>query len=132
MTIAEVCRLFDISADTLHYYERIGLIPKVNRTKGGVRDYTKEDLYRIEFARCMRSAGLPVEVLIDYVALSQQGDSTREARRRFLTEQLNRLLECRKELKRRIERLNDKIGSHERTIALAEKALAILEKKEPR
>ena len=39
MTIAEVSRKYDISADTLRYYERIGLIPPVPRTRGGLRDY---------------------------------------------------------------------------------------------
>ena len=38
MTIAEVSRKYDISADTLRYYERIGLIPTVHRTAGGIRD----------------------------------------------------------------------------------------------
>lgn len=77
----------------------------------------------------MRNAGLPVEVLINYFAFFRQGNSTREARKQILTEQLNRLLERKKELKRNIDRLNDKIVRHERTITAAEKALATLEKK---
>jgi len=43
MTINEVSKKFDLSQDTLRYYERIGLIPSVNRNKGGIRDYTEED-----------------------------------------------------------------------------------------
>jgi DNA-binding transcriptional MerR regulator len=43
MTITEVSEKFDISQDTLRYYERIGLIPRVNRYKSGIRDYTEED-----------------------------------------------------------------------------------------
>ena len=43
MTIAEVSKKYDISADTLRYYERIGLIPPVHRTSGGIRDYTEDD-----------------------------------------------------------------------------------------
>lgn len=44
MTIAEVSRMFEISADTLRYYERIGLLPAVPRTSGGIRDYGEKDL----------------------------------------------------------------------------------------
>ena len=42
MTIKEVSEKYDISPDTLRYYERIGLIPKVPRNKSGIRDYDKE------------------------------------------------------------------------------------------
>ena len=65
MTIKEVCEQFDITPDTLRYYERVGVIPEVNRTKGGIRDYTEEDIKWVENAVCMRSAGVPVEMLIE-------------------------------------------------------------------
>ena len=58
MTIAEVSKKYDISADTLRYYERIGLIPPVNRNRSGIRDYTEADCRWVEFAKCMRGAGL--------------------------------------------------------------------------
>ncbi len=76
MTIKEVSEKFVITQDTLRYYERIGMIPPVTRTSGGIRDYQNEDLNWVELAICMRSAGLPVEVMIEYVKLSQAGDST--------------------------------------------------------
>ena len=87
MTIAEVSKQYNISADTLRYYERIGLIPPVNRNKNGIRDYTDEDCKWVDFIKCMRSAGLPIEVLIEYVTLFRQGNSTIEARKEILIEQ---------------------------------------------
>ena len=72
MTITEVSKKYDLSQDTLRYYERIGLIPTVNRNKSGIRDYTDEDCKWVEFIKCMRGAGLPIEVLIEYVALFQE------------------------------------------------------------
>ncbi|VBB04902.1 merr bacterial regulatory protein hth signature [Lucifera butyrica] len=92
MTISEVSEKFDIHQDTLRYYERIGLIPHVNRNKSGIRDYTEEDCNWVEFIKCMRSAGLPIEVLIEYVALFQQGDETLEARKKLFIEQRRQLL----------------------------------------
>ena len=62
MTIAQVSQKYGISADTLRYYERIGLLPPVGRTKSGIRDYTEEDCNWVNFIKCMRSAGLPVEI----------------------------------------------------------------------
>ena len=87
MKIAEVSEKLGMSSDTLRYYERIGLIQTVNREKNGIRDYNEIDLRRVEFIKCMRSAGLPIETLIEYVGLVQQGDGTIEARKDILKEQ---------------------------------------------
>ena len=86
MTIKEVCEKYDLTPDTLRYYERVGVIPEVNRTKGGIRDYSEQDISWVENAVCMRSAGVPVEMLIEYVKLFREGDSTIEARRDLLIE----------------------------------------------
>ena len=76
MTIKEVSQKYNISQDTLRYYERVGMIPKVTRTASGIRDYQESDLSWVELVICMRSARLPVEALIEYVELYQQGDIT--------------------------------------------------------
>ena len=116
MTIKEVCKQFDISADTLRYYERVGVIPKVKRTKGGIRDYSEEDISWVENAICMRSAGVPVEMLIEYVKLYQKGDNTLEARRDLL-------IEARVEVQKKIDqyvqtlhKLNFKISRYEEAV----------------
>lgn len=93
MTISEVSEKYEISQDTLRYYERIGAIPPVHRTKGGVRDYTEEDTGWIELVKCMRSAGLSVEALVQYVKLAQKGDDTLLERRELLNEQRKQLTE---------------------------------------
>ena len=93
MTIKEVSQKYNISQDTLRYYERVGLIPTVARTSGGIRNYTENDLGWVENAICMRNAGVPIEALIEYVKLYQEGDETFEARRQLLQEQLDALKE---------------------------------------
>jgi len=70
LTIAEVSKKYGLSADALRYYERIRLIPSVKKNGSGIRDYTENDCRWIEFFKCMRSAGLPIEVLIEYVSLT--------------------------------------------------------------
>jgi DNA-binding transcriptional MerR regulator len=84
MKIAEISQKYGLSVDTLRYYERVGLILHIHRNEGGIRDYTELDLRRVDFIKCTRGAGLPVEVLIEYVALVQQGDQTIEARKETL------------------------------------------------
>nr|WP_281243462.1 MerR family transcriptional regulator [Evansella caseinilytica] len=123
LKIAEVSKKFDISSDTLRYYERIGLLPHVSRNKSGIRDYTEEDCKWIEFVKCMRSAGLPIEVLIEYVGLFQQGDETIEARKELLIEQRNELKRKMEETKKILQRLDYKIDSYEHALLEKEKRL---------
>lgn len=124
MTIAEVSRKYDLSADTLRYYERIGLIPSVHRTKSGIRDYTEKDCGWVEFIKCMRSAGIQIEALIEYVALFQRGDETVEARKKILTEQREQLLARMDEMQKTLDRLNLKIERYDQTLLPAENDLA--------
>lgn len=123
MTIAEVSKKFDLSQDTLRYYERIGLLPGVNRNKSGIRNYTEEDCRWVEFIKCMRSAGLPIEVLIEYVALFQQGDKTVEARKELLIEQRKQLTKKMEDMKKTIERLDYKIERYEKGVVEKENKL---------
>lgn len=113
MTIKEVSEKYDISQDTLRYYERIGMIPSVTRTSSGIRDYQDNDLGWVELAKCMRSAGLPVEVMVEYVKLTQEGDATIPARLQLLTEQRESLLKQKEKIDIMLEHLNYKIKRYE-------------------
>jgi DNA-binding transcriptional MerR regulator len=121
--ISEVSKKFGLSQDTLRYYERIGLIPQVNRNKSGVRDYTEEDCRWVEYIKCMRGVGLPVETLIEYVELFQQGNETINARKKLLVEQRSQLGQKLDEMEKVIKRLDDKIVRYEQTIVEKEKRL---------
>ena len=123
MTIAEVSKKFDISADTLRYYERIGLIPPVPRTKGGLRDYDEESCGWIELMKCMRAAGVQIEALIEYVDLFQQGDDTLDARKALLIEQREQLLVRMADMQRSLDRLNMKIELYEQGLMTKEQQL---------
>ncbi len=124
MTIAEVSEKYGITSHTLRYYERVGLLPDVSRTSGGRRDYTDDDCSWVEFIKCMRSAGLSVEVLIEYVALCQQGESTQNERKDLLIEQRRQLLERMQDMKETLERLNRKIDQYDKIMAPAENSLS--------
>ena len=124
MTIAEVGSKYGLTPDTLRYYERVGLIPGVARTPGGIRDYGDTDCRWIEFIKCMRGAGLPVEVLIEYVSMFQQGDATYDARKALLIEQRRVLAEKVSQLQSTLDRLDKKIERYEKMIFPAEQELS--------
>lgn len=113
MTIKEVCEKFDITPDTLRYYERVGVIPEVHRTKGGIRDFMDEDIAWVENAICMRSAGVPVEMLIEYVRLYQEGDGTFQARRDVLEEARQEVQKNIEKYQATLDRLNFKISRYD-------------------
>ena len=123
MTIAEVSRKYDISADTLRYYERIGLIPPVPRTRGGLRDYGEESCGWIQLMKCMRAAGVQIEALIEYVDLFQQGDATLDARKALLVEQRDQLVSRMADMQASLDLLNQKIDRYEQGMMTAEQQL---------
>lgn len=116
MTIKEVSEQFQVSQDTLRYYERVGIIPQVTRTAGGIRDYQEQDISWVQNAICMRAAGLPVEALIEYVKLFQEGDSTIPARLKLLSEQRESLLAQREKMDETLKTLDYKISRYEQAV----------------
>ncbi len=123
MTIAQVSQKYGVSADTLRYYERIGLIPPVHRSAGGIRDYDETDCGWVEFIKCMRAAGLPIEALIEYVALFQQGDDTLCARKALLLEQREQLAQRIADLQAVLDRLDRKIQVYDEKCVAMERLL---------
>lgn len=109
MTISEVSKKYNLTQDTIRYYEKIGLLPRIPRSKNGIRDFDEESCNWIEFIKCMRDAGMEIEILIRYVTLFRQGKNTVKERRQLLEEQKNKLLLKQKNISETLDRLNYKI-----------------------
>lgn len=123
MKIAEVSKLYDLSADTLRYYERIGLLSNITRNASGIRDYSDQDCARVQFVKCMRKAGVSIEALIEYMRLFEQGDDTIAARKALLEEQRDLVRKRIAKMQAGLDRLDYKIEHYEQTIVQAEKKL---------
>ena len=124
MTIAEICARFDLSHDTLRYYEKIGLIPTIQRKSSGIRDYSEEDCKWIEFIKCMRSAGLTIEFLSEYVRLFKEGDSTLDKRRDLLIDQRKQLSVRMREMQETLDRLDRKVERYDTLVKEKERHLS--------
>ena len=109
MTISEVSKKYNLTQDTLRYYEKIGMLSNVPRNKSGIRNYDEKSCNRIEFIKCMRNAGVEIEILIEYMSLFEKGKSTVGARKSLLEEQREKLLEKQKNITTSLERLDYKI-----------------------
>ncbi len=106
ITIQEVASNYDLSKDTLRYYEKEGLIGPIKKNESGMREYSKEDLDRIGFVKCMRNAGLSIAVLKKYIQLYDEGEHTKEARIKLLEKErvaLKGKIDCMKEAYQKLE-----------------------------
>lgn len=111
----------------IRYYERVGLIPPVTRNESGIRDYGAPDEQWVEFIKCMRSAGLPIEVLIEYVGLVQQGNGTIESRKKILKEQRDLLVVRMAEMQRTLDLLDYKIEVYQNVVLKKENEIVQIE-----
>ena len=128
MKISEVSNQCGISAHTLRYYEQIGLLSPISRNNGGIRDYSERDLQRVEFIKCMRGAGLTIEVLLEYFKLLEQGDQTIEARKQILEEQRVQLLTKIAEMQETLALLEYKINFYENALVEKESEMEGIQK----
>ncbi len=131
MNIKPVSEKTGASADTIRYYERIGLIPPVKRNKNGVREFDDEDIRWIEFSRKMREAGLSIESLIDYIGLFKDGDDTTiPARVGILSDERDELQKRIGIMQSALRRLNFKIDNYESHVVPTEKELREFDEQE--
>ncbi len=80
LSIAEAAELSGVSAHTLRYYERAGLIGDVDRAASGHRRYGDEDLAWIHTIQCLRATGMPIRDIRRYAELARSGEDNWEAR----------------------------------------------------
>jgi DNA-binding transcriptional MerR regulator len=76
LTIQETASQTGLSAHTLRYYEKIGLIPPVGRAPSGHRRYSDSDLEWIDLLKRLRDTGMPVAQMIEFTRLTHAGDGT--------------------------------------------------------
>ncbi|GAA3227391.1 MerR family transcriptional regulator [Dactylosporangium siamense] len=112
------------SLDTLRYYERIGLLDGIDRTAGGQRLFTDDDLDWLGVLRCLRDTGMPIARMRRYAELARDGDSTFEERAELLEEHDRDIERKIAELRDEQLRIKEKIGWYRRELARPELAHA--------
>jgi DNA-binding transcriptional MerR regulator len=113
LTIQQAAEATGLSAHTLRYYERIGLVSPVGRDGSGHRRYSERDLGWIDFLNCLRSTGMPIARMQEYAALLREGDSTREERRALLAAHQQAVRAEIQELQRHLGAVDEKIRRYE-------------------
>ena len=123
LNIKKASEISGVSADTIRYYERIGLTPPVKRSSSGIRNFDEEDLKWIKFSRQMRNAGLSIEVLIEYLSLFREGTETVPMRKQLLTEQIEELKVKISDMNGALSRLEYKLNNYDEHVVPFESTL---------
>ena len=113
MTIKEAAENTGISIDNLRYYERIGLIPEVPRTKSGIRNYDELALSWIDFAMRFKRGGMSLEAIREYIQLALQGEDTKPARKEILLDAKDDLEKKMAEIQESLDVINYKLDTYE-------------------
>ncbi len=109
-TIKEVSEKTGISAHTLRFYEKEGLLPDIERNTNGVRMYCDDNITWIETVQALRSTGLPLAEIKQYLELYRSKDSTLEQRKELLLHQKNKVEDQISRLIKTLEILNYKLA----------------------
>ncbi|MEB6046459.1 MerR family transcriptional regulator [Staphylococcus pseudoxylosus] len=108
MQVKQVAENLGLSEHTIRYYDKAGLFPFVSRDKNGYRDFSREDLYWIEFIKCMRQTHMPVSKLKEIAELYHQGSSTKMKRKDIFLEHQKNLINQKELINKGIQTLEEK------------------------
>ncbi|WP_269583921.1 MerR family transcriptional regulator [Roseibium sp. Sym1] len=114
MRISEVSTLCGLSADTIRYYEKSGIVPAIDRGPDGLRRFSPENVEWLTLLYWLRKTGMPMKEMQRFAGLYRQGDRTISERRTLLLNHANRLKERRDELDRCEQVLAHKLAAYDR------------------
>ncbi len=109
-SIQDVSRKTGLSTHTLRYYEKEGLISGVERSQGGFRQYTDEDLEKLGLICCLKNTGMSIQEIARFVQLTREGEHTLEERVELLKEHRNRVLKRMEEMQMHLEKVTWKLN----------------------
>ncbi|MBB3392556.1 DNA-binding transcriptional MerR regulator [Rhizobium sp. BK275] len=112
MKISDLAKRCGLSAHTLRYYERIGLLPYADRDRSGQRDYDASILSWIEFVGRLKTTGMPIRDMLLYAKLADKGKATFSERREMLEEHRERVRVHLADLEACLRVLDGKIASY--------------------
>ena len=109
-SIQDVSKKTGLSAHTLRYYEKEGLITGVERSQGGFRQYTDEDLERLGLICCLKNTGMSIQEIARFVQLAHEGDDTLKERVELLREHREQVLSRMAEMQKYLDKVTWKLN----------------------
>lgn len=115
-SIGQVADILGLTAHTLRYYDKEGLLPDVRKNSAGIRRFTERDVNHLVLLECLKSTGLQLKEIKHYFDLCRRGDETLCERQQLFIRQKQRLSKQMEELKKNVERLDFKLKYYEEAL----------------
>jgi len=109
-TIRQICEKTGLSAHTLRYYEKEGLLSHISRSKGGIRQYSEEDLESLGLICCLKNTGMPLQEIARFVRLTQEGEHTLRERCELLRRHRANVVARMEEMQRHLDKVTWKLN----------------------
>ena len=109
-SIQDVSKRTGLSAHTLRYYEKEGLLSPVQRTTGGFRQYSDEDLEALGLICCLKNTGMSLQEITRFVQLTRQGDQTLKERVELLREHRESVIQRMNEMQKHLDKVTWKLN----------------------
>lgn len=113
-SITEVAEKIQLSTYTLRYYDKVGLLPFVERNKLGNRDFKEKDLEWLKLIRCLKNSDMPIKKIKEVIKLCLEGDDTLNTRKEILINHRKEVVNKITELNKSLEKIDNKINYYER------------------
>ncbi|MGC7872154.1 MerR family transcriptional regulator [Desulfosporosinus sp. SYSU MS00001] len=112
-TVGEIAKKLNVTASTLRYYDKEGLLPFVERSSGGIRMFKDEDMAGLRIIECLKKTGMPIKNIKHFMDCCIEGDSTIEERLSIIKSQRDSVILQMKELQEMLDMLNYKCWYYE-------------------
>jgi DNA-binding transcriptional MerR regulator len=111
-TISQAAEKMNLSAYTLRYYEREGLLPFLSRTGSGIRAFSEQDMEMLSVICCLKATGMSIKQIREFINDWAEGDSTLNKRRRMLTEHRKTIIRQMEDLNKNLAKIDEKLNCY--------------------
>ena len=115
-TVGEMARFLNVSASTLRYYDKEGLLPFVERSNSGIRMFSDKDYEWLKIIECLKKSGLSIKEIRSYIDMTKRGDDSLEERLQLFEERKKDVERQMNELQETLDLLKYKCWYYETAI----------------
>ena len=115
-TVGEMARFLNVSASTLRYYDKEGLLPFVERSNSGIRMFSDKDYEWLKIIECLKKSGLSIKEIRSYIDMTKRGDDSLEERLQLFEERKKDVERQMRELQETLDLLKYKCWYYEMAI----------------
>ncbi|MFH5183338.1 MerR family transcriptional regulator [Paenibacillus sp. TAB 01] len=112
-SINEVAVICDLTAHTLRFYDKEGLLPFVGRNEAGNRVFSERDLDLVKLICCLKNTGMPIKEIRKYITMAMEGEETLEARRDIIISHRKEVLRQIDDLKKNLNIIDLKVAYYD-------------------